>query len=137
MTPVWWLRILWLGYVATLFVATHTPVPEPVAGLVSLFDKVIHCVSYFILTVLTAVVFLKREHGFVFWGMIAIALTGYAALDEYLQGFVNRSPDIEDWFADSIGILLGIVATFFARNRLNSTAGPDNLTTMSHPSQMQ
>ncbi len=112
------IKLLWLGYLLLLFVATHYPIPEPVARYVSLMDKAIHASAYFGLTVLTAASFLTRRSPVINLLLLGLILSGYGALDEYLQGFVNRSPDVRDWIADSVGIVLGCLVIYCFRHRL-------------------
>lgn len=113
-----WRRILWAGYFLTLFVATHTPIPTPIADVVTFYDKMIHAGAYLVLALLTASVFLNRESPAWTRLLLAGVLMSYAALDEYLQGFVNRSPDVEDWKADTWGIVIGCLLTFPLRRWL-------------------
>ena len=44
--------------------------------------------------------------------LVALALSsGYGALDEFHQSFVaGRSASVEDWMADSVGALIGVLA---------------------------
>lgn len=107
-------------YFLVLFSATHLPVPEMLEETVSAFDLLIHCAAYFVLTVLAIFAFYwdfkpRFEGVSDAFGLtpvrqapltLAVLLIGYGALDEYLQGFVNRYPDVRDWLADSVGVLL-------------------------------
>lgn len=114
------IRLVWLGYAVALFTATHMPIPEPVAEVVSAFDKFLHGLAFFILAVLSVCSVLRKESRLSSWILLAVLFIGFAALDEYLQGFVNRIPDINDWIADSVGILVGCAVMFPFRNRLPS-----------------
>ncbi|HWL07307.1 MAG TPA: VanZ family protein [Planctomicrobium sp.] len=103
-----------------LFTATHIPIPEPAAEIVSAFDKFLHGLAFFILAVLTVCSVLHGKSRISSWIILTILLIGFAALDEYLQQFVNRYPDVNDWIADSVGILTGCAVMFYFRNRLPS-----------------
>lgn len=125
------LRIVFGLYFLALFAATHLPVPVVLVSVVSLFDLLIHCAAFFVLTVLAILTFYWRfkpqfrgcSDGFglvptrVPSFILPILLIAYAALDEYLQQFVNRYPDMRDWLADTVGILLawGILRVCAAR----------------------
>jgi hypothetical protein len=95
-----------LFYWPTLFIVTHMTLPSVVyqAGV---SDKALHFISFFLLFLL---VWLCLANGRVNWKQpriyyILITLLIYSALDEWLQGFVGRSTDIKDWYADSAGII--------------------------------
>ncbi len=101
---------LWAGalviYWLAMFIGTHIPLSVPTVGGKPV-DKYLHFAAYFGLTALLIGVFrclrvrLRWKHFF-----IALALlVAYAALDEWLQKFVNRSCDAEDFMADSAGVL--------------------------------
>lgn len=128
----WGIRIVWVTYGILLFTATHVPVPRPVAKITSEWDKVIHFGIYFVLTILTAAVFLRvasvkrsgpngqgREGEMSprgnrlkihrpWWLMTALLI--FAAFDEILQGPVGRHPDVADWLADAAGIGAGMAS---------------------------
>ncbi|WP_437192439.1 VanZ family protein [Planctomicrobium sp. SH527] len=117
-----WIRTLvplvWLAYAAVLFYATHMRIPPSAKSLVHEYDKLIHASAFFILTVLSATTFLRRNSRLRSWGILICLLLPYAALDEYLQGYFQRTPDINDWISDSIGILAGCLFTLAARKWL-------------------
>lgn len=115
------LKVLFGLYFLTLFAATHLPVPELLEVAVSMYDLLFHGAAYFVLAVLAILVFcwdFKPQFKGISdaFGLkparqapwtLALLLIGYAALDEYLQGFVNRYPDVRDWLADSVGVFVG------------------------------
>ncbi len=110
--------VMWLAYAAVLFYATHMRIPNSARSLVMEYDKLIHASAFFVLTVLSAATFLRRNSRLRSWGILICLLLPYAALDEYLQGFFQRTPDVRDWISDSIGILAGCLFTWAARKWL-------------------
>jgi len=99
-------RVVWFFYATALFLMTHLPVPAPLENMVSTFDKAIHAAAFYVLAMLTLLAFPGKTARKTPSLVLLSALLGYAALDEYLQGFVNRTPDVMDWISDSTGILL-------------------------------
>lgn len=106
-SPSWeqWYRRLLPAYWAFLFCATHLPRPELV---VVKGDKRAHVIVFGTL----AFLFWKFAESytrplsrrFVWVALVAVGL--YAALDEYLQQFVNRTTCWEDLLANWLGIVL-------------------------------
>lgn len=100
-------------YWGLLFVATHIPkIPdglEPGVG-----DKWMHTIAYAGLAVLLAFAVACARDGS---GRLTLKLAGglwltcalYGIVDEVLQGFVSRQPDIRDWGADLLGSAAGVV----------------------------
>lgn len=100
--------VLAIGYWLTLLIATHIPTPELVIGGAMEFDKLLHAGAYFVLA--TVLFITARRLGssnrlrtglLIVFGVIA-----YGAIDELTQPYFNRSCDLSDWIADSIGVLL-------------------------------
>jgi VanZ family protein len=104
---------LWAGalviYWLAMFIGTHIPLSVPTVGGKPV-DKYLHFAAYFGLTVLLIGVFrclrvrLRWKHFFLALALLVV----YAALDEWLQKFVNRSCDAEDFVADSAGVLTAL-----------------------------
>jgi VanZ family protein len=111
-------RTLAVIYLAVLFTATHVP-SLPTHGF-SLFDKVEHFASYAVLTMLVLVGWeltvgvLQAKHYFAMW----LVGTLYATFDELTQIPVGRSCDVNDWAADILGIVVGLVAFRLLRGPL-------------------
>lgn len=113
------LRVLWLAYWVGMAAAMHTPVPGtmhlPVAG----GDKILHCLMYFLLTMLGARVLMLggglTNRRLAMWGAVYLA---YGALDELLQPLTGRTASVNDWLADATGIVLAssILSTQTARS---------------------
>jgi VanZ family protein len=110
----WALPVYWI----LLFAATHYPAPP---GLVPIpqSDKVMHFVCFGLLGLLF---WLYAESGgrrvtarFVWIALVVLA--AYAALDEYLQQFVNRVTSLADWLADVAGITVVLLLLELRRRR--------------------
>lgn len=108
-------RTLAVVYFLILFAGTH--LPQPPQGGVSISDKWLHLAGYAVLTlcVLTGweltVGRMQPKHFFAMW----LAGTIYAAIDELTQIPVGRLADRNDWFADVLGIVIGLAAFQFGR----------------------
>lgn len=99
-------------YWGLLFTATHLPkIPEALEPGVS--DKWMHTAAYGGLAFLLALVWTnwKGGGGHLRWNQAAKVLAVcavYGVVDEVLQGFVSRQPDVRDWVADIGGSVLGL-----------------------------
>lgn len=108
-SPSWeqWYRRALPAYWIFLFCATHLPRPELV-GVKS--DKTAHVIVFGLLAFLFwkfAESFTRPLSGRFVW--IALLAVGfYAALDEYLQQFVNRTTSFEDLLANWLGVILAL-----------------------------
>jgi len=103
------IRGICIAYCLTLFAATHAPVPELLHEIVSVYDKMIHAAAF---CVLGALIFLtlcgvppSRPPSL--WMLLGLLI--YAGIDEYLQGFTHRTPDLADWISDGCGIVLAFL----------------------------
>lgn len=102
-TPL--LLLWWLGS----FIATHLPVSVETPGL-PYADKISHVVIYAGLAFLCALTWQKHATvGIRHMWAIFIILLFYSCLDEFLQGFVGRTPNIWDGVANVAGIFLGFI----------------------------
>ena len=114
-------RTLAVVYVVVLFIATHIPTIS--VERFTLSDKVYHLGGYAVLTlcVLTGweltIRRLEPKHYFAVW----LVGTIYAALDEITQVPVGRTADINDWAADVLGIVTGIIIFRLIRMSLYRT----------------
>lgn len=104
-----------LGFVSVLLVATHWPgkaeTPSGGNGVYEAYhlDKSIHCTAYAVMAALTA----RHLYAWRLWSRwsalaAAVCLLCLAALDEWTQQFVQRTPDLLDWLADYLGIVIGL-----------------------------
>ena len=113
-----WYRRALPAYWIFLFCATHFPrlrLGGPVAGS----DKVLHFSAFALLAFLFwrfAETF-RRPLGRPRILLIGFVLMMYAALDEYLQQFVGRGTDFDDFVADMLGIAL-VLSFAISRARL-------------------
>jgi VanZ family protein len=108
----------WIGYWLLLATATHVPVPDLGEVPFDWFDKAVHVTLYGGLTLLSAWACARRRAGpdaslrddlpRTLWRWAAFYVI-FAALDEWTQQFVNRTPSWFDWLADAIGVTLGSV----------------------------
>lgn len=104
-------------YWLTLAVVTHIPIPDWVRKT-GFSDKTMHYLAYFILTCLlwSAISPYKKAdwRRLRVWRVI-LTVVIYGALDETLQGYLGRSADVQDFFADVLGALAGFaVLSFFS-----------------------
>ena len=113
--------ILLTVYWIMLFTGTH--IPGSALKVLRYNDKLMHCGAFAGLAFLLAWA-LPR---FVFGRIpgLAIAATvilAYAVFDELTQGFVpHRNPDVKDFVADAIGMVIGFTAYLIMRTVLFST----------------
>ena len=98
-------------YWPVLFVLTHVPILD-VARKSGMSDKLMHVLAYMGLMMLVwwAVSPYERVdwRRWKVWLILAVVVW-YGAADEWLQGYVGRSADMEDFVADLIGTLAGLV----------------------------
>jgi len=98
--------ILFIAAICVLLCLTHIPqdkMPEDL-GMFN-FDKLLHMVAYFGLTLLLFLA-VRPGRGASFWLPAFALLLVLGAVDEYTQSFVGRSASTADWLADVIGIIL-------------------------------
>jgi VanZ family protein len=96
----------WLFWPALAVVAWGelTPHPPHLAGP-WMWDKLDHFTAYFGLTLLSSLAWgLRRSLVLVFLAMVALGGTL-----ELLQGLVGRDPEWDDFFANDLGALAGLV----------------------------
>jgi VanZ family protein len=102
-------RTLAAVYLLVLFAATHIPLESH--GGPTHADKIVHYAAYASLTVLVLLGWrltigrLQARHYFAVW----IAGTLYGVFDEVTQTPVGRTADVNDWAADVLGIVTGLL----------------------------
>lgn len=106
MLPAYWLLI---------FCLTHFPRLR-LTGAIPSEDKLDHALAYAVLAFLLwrfAETF-RRPLPLWFAAAALVLLSGYGALDEWLQPFVQRDADVIDWIADTTGaaLTIGVLTTF-------------------------
>lgn len=106
-TLVTWRRRFWIialpVYWVALFTATHYPrvrIPNEIPHS----DKLVHFGAFGLLAFLFWRAFAPVPHRFVTWA--APLLIGYAGLDEWLQQFFGRFTDLNDFIANTAGIVV-------------------------------
>ena len=115
--------VVWIAYWALLFTSTHIPEPD-LPDMPEHSDKVIHFCGYAMLTLLGAFATtrsaVRPTRTLLRWSAIFLV---YGVLDEWLQGFVNRTPSVGDFFADAAGILAGGLLWLIFKRFTASRAG--------------
>src|SRR5262245_19082192 len=101
----WYVRVL-PAYWKFLFCATHLPGLQ--TGGPPQSDKVLHLIAFGVLAFQywRGCEAMGRTLGPRFLWTALLILIGYAGLDEYLQHFVARGTDLEDFLADAFGIVV-------------------------------
>lgn len=106
-----------------IFTLTHVPQVPGWITRTEMSDKAMHFLGYTGLAYLVWCVFFPgRRTGFFdkpTWLVIAV-IAVYGAADEWLQGFVHRTPDVWDWTADMSGTLVALCALGFFNFRAAS-----------------
>ena len=108
----WWPTALVAAAILWLTLAPH-PVPETQIELFEGADKVVHAIMFFALAF--ALIFDlwigKRKVSLITCLYAALAVTAFAAVDEWAQGAMGlgRTSDLLDFFADCSGILLALL----------------------------
>lgn len=108
-----------LLYWVTLFILTHINVNPEMLRKIQASDKKLHFLVFLVLAFLffncfgsAARIDWKRKINWLFSAILII----YAALDEYLQGFVGRNVSFADFIANLAGIIVGLlIISFFAK----------------------
>lgn len=113
-----------LMYTGVLVFLTHYPRPQELLGEDLPPDKMLHFLAYGVLGFLvTAAVVTRRRWSWRTAGLTAVALAGFAALDELTQPLFGRSAEPMDWIWDLAGLAAGIVALAAGRRLLKSPVG--------------
>lgn len=93
-----------------MFVSTHVSLPTMPRAPVGA-DKVFHFNAFLGLGFLTALWLALGGKATISRLLLLLAVLAiYAGIDEWLQQFVNRHTDINDWLADLSGAAIGIAA---------------------------
>lgn len=102
---------MWIAYWGAAFLLTHAPLGGLRGPGVPGADKIIHFCLYFGLAWLGVRATRPAQDGLRFRSAIGWALVFlvYGALDEWLQGFVGRTPSVYDWLADVAGIVVATI----------------------------
>lgn len=126
----WWPVAAWA---TAILVGTSIPSPGVVEPGGLPVDKIVHVVMYFGLA--GTIVRALRLSGCSTHGVLllsALAAAAFAGLDEWHQGWVGRNPELGDWLADAVGLMLGVGVFGFGRGRTGEdgagTSPPDRRT---------
>jgi hypothetical protein len=99
-----------LLYWPLIFVLTHAPLPQGLPIILP-SDKIIHYLAYLVLAFLLWFAVNPgqkvRWRKAPVWGVL-ITIAFYGAIDEWLQGYVHRNPDIGDFLANLAGGLTSL-----------------------------
>lgn len=121
------LAVLLVLYWASLFTATHVPLPRGVLRHGG--DKLAHFLAYGGLAALMMSV--RASHGPFGWRSVIgrfIVLVAYGAFDELTQLLVRRQADWWDWMADVVGVAIGLsLVAGIAWRRPHAEAAADPL----------
>jgi len=103
-------------YWPAIFIATHIPISGEFIQDAGMSDKVMHFLAY--LALVSIAWFAVSPFERVNWKknkvwIILAAVVLYGAFDEWLQGFVGRSPDIFDFFANVSAALTALIIVTF------------------------
>jgi VanZ family protein len=102
----WAVLMLSLYWIA-LFIGTHIP-PGPIIRKIGFNDKILHAGAYTGLSFLLAWAIPtrpNRAYNVILAGLICVV---YGAIDELLQIPVGRTADWNDFFADVLGVIMGL-----------------------------
>jgi hypothetical protein len=113
-------------YWPLIFTLTHIPIPKIIRNIPE-SDKVLHFFAYMLLSMLIWFAIKSDEKvnfrkAAVWW--VFVIVVWYGVMDEWLQGFVGRTPDIWDFASDAAGTvctmllisILGFWITAFCLN---------------------
>jgi len=111
-------------FAALLFTFYSAVIPPPRALQLVPWDKAEHFIAFYGLTGLAAAAFPKRS-----LIVIAVSLSGFGALIEFVQGLptVHRDRDFWDWVADSIAIIAALAPLLLVWWRRAASAGQKNI----------
>jgi len=104
-------------YWPAIFVATHVSVPDGLVSSIAMSDKTMHFLMYLALVSLVWLAVSPFEkvnwRKAKVWAILAV-IVWYGVMDEWLQGFVGRDPDIMDFYTDiSAAFAALLIFTFF------------------------
>ena len=113
-------------YMALIFFLSSRSDPAPILTQ-NFWDKGLHFVGYAGLAFVFARAFAGERAALLIALTYAfIASSAYGATDEWHQAFTpGRNSDIEDWFADTVGSVLGVIAYAIAQAGLKACTTTD------------
>lgn len=102
-----------LFYWPAIFILTHVPIPKKfLENIQHVSDKTLHYLAYLILVFLLWFAIspdkkVNWRKASAWWVLLVMAV--YGAVDEWLQGYVRRDPDMMDFIADLAAALTGLI----------------------------
>ena len=112
---LWLPPLLWAAFILVLTSIPGAHLPRiPIQGV----DKVVHLSCYAVLARLTFPAVAASNGAVRAAVLVMVAIAVFGALDEWHQQFIpGRSMDLFDWFADSLGGSLGLMAALVRGRR--------------------
>ena len=109
----WVPAILWAGFILVLTSIPGARLPHlPVQGI----DKIVHLTCYGVLAYLTFPALSQTTGGMRAAILVMLTISVFGALDEWHQQFIpGRTMDLYDWYADTLGGFLGLLAAIVIR----------------------
>jgi VanZ family protein len=102
------IRVVLLIYWLVILVATH--IPQSKLPLKQPHDKLAHFVVFTGLAALLWLALPTPKQPLIYKALLVLALVLiYAAIDELTQPWFNRFCSLDDWLADAVGALIGII----------------------------
>jgi VanZ family protein len=120
-----WYRRMLPAYWVFLFCATHLPKPR-IPGEIPKSDKLVHFIVFGVLAFLfwRYVQTYARSLSPHFVWIAFVTLGAYAAVDEYLQQYVNRATSLSDLLANLGGIIIVLTVLEVLRRRAATPVKP-------------
>lgn len=103
------LSISWIILIAIGHALPGSDMPNTFFLNIPHFDKLVHTVFFMIAYYLVATAY-SKQYSTIFSRYLIVGLITYGLLLEFLQGslFVDRSMDVFDFIADSLGVFIGL-----------------------------
>lgn len=99
---------------AVLLIVWGSLVPSPSLQVPPVNDKLLHFISYFILSTMGVAAFRARRPAL----LVGLGLIVLGGMLEILQGFVGRQTSFTDQLANTLGVLAGGILARLAVERL-------------------
>jgi len=111
----WLPPIAWAAFILVLTSIPGAHIPRvPIQGI----DKVVHLFCYGVLAFLTYPPLAQASGAVRAAILVMLAIAIFGALDEWHQQFIpGRTMDLYDWFADTLGAFLGLIAAIVIPRR--------------------
>jgi len=112
---LWLPPVLWAAFILMLTSIPGARIPHvSIEGI----DKVVHLICYGVLALLAFPAVAARNGARRAVVIVLLSTALFGALDEWHQQFIpERSMDLLDWFADTLGGFLGLMAALVLSRR--------------------